>query len=81
MIDACIAGVLHYAEDTGLIEADDRLWARNRLLEALQLDGCDLTIAPAELPLADLLREPTEDAVSVALHRIIPWRATCSIRS
>ena len=41
MIDACIAGLLRYAEDTGLIEADDRLWARNRLLEALQLDGCD----------------------------------------
>ena len=52
MIDACIAGVLHYAEDTGLIEADDRLWARNRLLEALQLDGCDPDCAPAELPLA-----------------------------
>lgn len=64
MIDACIAGVLHYAEDTGLIEADDRLWARNRLLEALQLDGCDPDCAPAELPLADLLRELTEDAVS-----------------
>ena len=64
MIDACIAGVLRYAEDTGLIEADDRLWARNRLLEALQLDGCDPNCAPAELPLADLLRELTEDAVS-----------------
>ena len=64
MIDACIAGVLRYAEDTGLIEADDRLWARNRLLEALQLDGCDPDCAPAELPLADLLRELTEDAVS-----------------
>ena len=64
MIDACIAGVLHYAEDTGLIEADDRLWARNRLLEALQLDGCDPDCAAAELPLADLLRELTEDAVS-----------------
>ena len=57
-------GVLRYAEDTGLIEADDRLWARNRLLEALQLDGCDPDCAPAELPLADLLRELTEDAVS-----------------
>ena len=56
MIDACIAGLLRYAEDTGLIEADDRLWARNRLLEALQLDGCDPNCAPAELPLADLLR-------------------------
>ena len=44
MIDACIAGLLRYAEDTGLIEADDRLWARNRLLEALQLDGCDLPV-------------------------------------
>lgn len=64
MIDACIAGLLRYAEDTGLIEADDRLWARNRLLEALQLDGCDPDCAPAELPLADLLRELTEDAVS-----------------
>ena len=64
MIDACIAGLLRYAEDTGLIEADDRLWARNRLLEALQLDGCDPNCAPAELPLADLLRELTEDAVS-----------------
>ena len=31
MIDACIAGLLRYAEDTGLIEAGDRLWARNRL--------------------------------------------------
>ena len=57
MIDACIAGLLRYAEDTGLIEADDRLWARNRLHEALQLDGCDPNCAPAELPLADLLRE------------------------
>ena len=47
MIDACIAGLLRYAEDTGLIEADDRLWARNRLLEALQLDGCDPNCAPA----------------------------------
>ena len=37
---------------------------RNRLLEALQLDGCDPDCAPAELPLADLLRELTEDAVS-----------------
>ena len=64
MIDACIAGLLRYAEDTGLIEADDRLWARNRLLEALQLDGCDPDCALAELPLADLLRELTEDAVS-----------------
>ena len=64
MIDACIAGLLRYAEDTGLIEADDRLWARNRLLEALQLDGCDPDCAPAELPLADLLRELMEDAVS-----------------
>ena len=54
MIDACIAGLLRYAEDTGLIEADDRLWARNRLLEALQLDGCDPDCAPAELPLAGL---------------------------
>lgn len=63
-MDACIAGLLRYAEDTGLIEADDRLWARNRLLEALQLDGCDPNCAPAELPLADLLRELTEDAVS-----------------
>ena len=64
MIDACIAGLLRYAENAGLIEADDRLWARNRLLEALQLDGCDPDCAPAELPLADLLRELTEDAVS-----------------
>ena len=53
MIDACIAGLLRYAEDTGLIEADDCLWARNRLLEALQLDGCDPDCAPAELPLAE----------------------------
>ena len=64
MIDACIAGLLRYAEDTGLIEADDRLWARNRLLEALQLDGCDPDCAPAELPLADLLRELTEDEIA-----------------
>ena len=64
MIDACIAGLLCYAENAGLIEADDRLWARNRLLEALQLDGCDPDCTPAELPLADLLRELTEDAVS-----------------
>ena len=64
VVFAIVRGLLRYAEDTGLIEADDRLWARNRLLEALQLDGCDPNCAPAELPLADLLRELTEDAVS-----------------
>ena len=51
MIDACIAGLLRYAEDTGLIEADDRLWARNRLLEALQLDGCGEVM---QLPFRDV---------------------------
>ena len=53
MIDACIAGLLRYAEDTGLIEADDRLLGASTVcLRPCSSTAATLTAPPAELPLA-----------------------------
>ena len=35
MIDACVAALVQYAVDKGLIEECDRTWAENRVLGAL----------------------------------------------
>ena len=39
MIDQAIADLIRYALDTGLIAPEDKVWAVNRLLPALGLDG------------------------------------------
>ena len=54
--DQAIAKLVSYALDKKLIQPEDRVWAVNTLLEALELDGCALpqelpSVAEGELPL------------------------------
>ena len=63
MLDSYISALCRYAERTGLMQADDRMFCRNRVLEMLQLDSCDEAAQPADAPLAEILQVLTQDAV------------------
>lgn len=58
-----IFGLVDYAIRCELIEEDDRLWALNRLLEVMELDGVEPATASGA-PLHVLLETLTEDAVA-----------------
>ena len=58
-----IFGLVDYAVRCALIEEDDRLWALNRLLEVMGLDGVEPATASGA-PLHVLLETLTEDAVA-----------------
>ena len=58
-----IFGLVDYAVRCELIEEDDRLWALNRLLEVMGLDGVEPATASGA-PLNVLLETLTEDAVA-----------------
>ncbi len=58
-----IFGLVDYAVRCELIEEDDRLWALNRLLEVMGLDGVEPATASGA-PLHVLLGTLTEDAVA-----------------
>ena len=58
-----IFGLVDYAIRCELIEEDDRLWALNRLLEVMGLDGVEPATASGA-PLHVLLEALTEDAVA-----------------
>ena len=58
-----IFGLVDYAVRCELIEEDDRLWALNRLLEVMGLDGVE-PAAASGAPLHVLLETLTEDAVA-----------------
>lgn len=58
-----IFGLVDYAVRCELIEEDDRLWALNRLLEVMELDGVEPATASGA-PLHVLLETLTEDAVA-----------------
>ena len=58
-----IFGLVDYAARCELIEEDDRLWALNRLLEVMGLDGVEPATASGA-PLHVLLETLTEDAVA-----------------
>ena len=61
--NALIASLVRYGLDRGLIAEDDRIYAVNRLLEALSLD--EYTPEDAlELPLEEILRGLLDDAVA-----------------
>ncbi len=60
---AYLDALITYALDRGLIQAGDETFARNRLLEILQLDEPGESAAPVSLPLAALLNALTDDAV------------------
>ena len=62
-IDSCLSALVEYGIERGLIEACDRIYTVNRLLEALELDSYTPE-PPAELPLEDILKALLDDAVA-----------------
>ena len=63
MIERYIYALIDYAGTHGLIEACDKTWAVNRILELMHLDGVEDSPA-AEAPLHEILQKLTENAVS-----------------
>ena len=72
MLDSYISALCRYAERTGLLQPEDLVFARNALLEALQLDSFDEAAAPAEASLADILQVLTGDAVARGVCAAVP---------
>ena len=62
-MDTEILLLVSYAEQTGLIEACDRPWAINRVLEVMQLDSIEEVCTLQELDLATILERLTQNAV------------------
>ena len=58
-----IASLVQYALDRDLIEACDKIYITNQLLQVMELDGYEET-APAKLELEEILTALTDDAVS-----------------
>ncbi len=63
MIDKYIAELVAYALEKRLITEDDRVWAANRLLGALGLDGWSAPDVAQARPLEDILRDILDWAV------------------
>ena len=59
-----IAALVEYGVDKGLIEASDRVWARNQILAVLKLDDYTEEEAPDAVPLEDILRHLLDDAAA-----------------
>ena len=70
MIGRTIDALVQYGLTTGLIDERERVYTRNLLLDLMREDGyeppSDTTI-PADRPLADILRELTDEAVARGL--------------
>lgn len=63
MIDQAVTDLLGYALRAGLIEECDRIWAANRLLQALELDSWEEARSVQERPLEEILKEILDWAV------------------
>ena len=63
MINAYIAELVRYALDKNLIEPCERVWATNRLLDALKLDRWSAPELAETRPLEDILRDILDWAV------------------
>ncbi len=63
MIDTYIAELVRYALERGLISADDRTWAANRLMDALGLDHWSNPEPGPVRPLENILRDILDWAV------------------
>ena len=61
-----IFALADHAVKTGLIHAEDKIWAVNRLLETMGLDEAEET-APVQAPLHEILEALTENAVQRGL--------------
>ncbi|MUV36880.1 UDP-glucose--hexose-1-phosphate uridylyltransferase [Lentibacillus sp. JNUCC-1] len=67
-IYALIAGLVQQAEQAGLIEARDAIYARNRVLDRLQLDDFPETVANSEsAPIPDLLDNIIAWAIEIGM--------------
>ncbi len=62
-VERYIAGLAQYGIDKGLIEACDRTWAINRIIDALGLQAY-ADAEPVELPLEEILKALLDDAVA-----------------
>ena len=62
-VERYIAGLARYGIDKGLIEACDRTWAINRIIDALGLPAYE-DAEPVELPLEEILKALLDDAVA-----------------
>ncbi len=63
MANKMIASLIRYGLDKGLITEDDKIYAVNGLLEALQLTAYE-PVEPADLPLEQILKGLLDDAVA-----------------
>ncbi|MDD6273966.1 MAG: UDP-glucose--hexose-1-phosphate uridylyltransferase [Clostridiaceae bacterium] len=61
-VDTCIASLIQYGLDCGLIEPCDRTYLINQLLQTLKLDSYH-PAEPEKLPLEEILRQLLDDAV------------------
>ena len=61
MIHQAIADLIYYAEKAELIEACDRVWATNRILDAMKMSGHEDRL-PADRPLEEILGALLDDA-------------------
>ena len=61
-VDTCIAALIQYGLDCGLIEPCDRTYLINQLLQTLKLDSYH-PAEPEKLPLEEILRQLLDDAV------------------
>jgi len=66
-VNPALLGLLNYAEEKGLIEACDRTYCHNRLLQMLQLDAPDEGEEALDAPLSELLGILTDSAVERGL--------------
>ena len=66
-VNAALPGLLDYAEKRGLIEAEDRTYCHNRLLQILRRDEPVEGNFASDAPLEDLLKTLCDDAVERGL--------------
>ncbi|MGN0979152.1 MAG: UDP-glucose--hexose-1-phosphate uridylyltransferase [Candidatus Avoscillospira sp.] len=62
-INSCIASLIQYGLETGLIEEADKTYMTNQLLQALSLDSYE-PAQPLDLPLEEILKGLLDDAVA-----------------
>ena len=67
MASGAIESILDFAQDRALIEAEDRLYARNRLLEIMRMDAPDGD-ATERLPLGDTMTAALDALTEIAVR-------------
>ena len=67
MVNQAICDLIAYALRAGLIEEDDRVWATNRILDALKLTDWEAPAAAQDRPLEDILKDLLDFAVETGV--------------